>query len=261
MRRNRALGILTVTLGLGLGLVVACSPSRKELQAALDETRAELEQSQQARQTLEQRIAELEQGIADRQQRIAQLEADGAARAQELDELRDEQRRRQQELKTFKELFARLQALIDAGTIQVSFRKGRMIVELPSAVLFDSGRTELKAEGKAAIEKVTEALATVAHRDLMIAGHTDTVPINTRRYKNNWELSTQRAVVVVNYMIEKGLPPDHLAAAGYGEMDPIADNATEEGKAKNRRIEIQLMPDLGELKGIEEMVTKGRPAK
>lgn len=257
MRRTRALGIVTVFLASSL--LAACSPSRKELQAELDDTRTKLEQSEQQRQTLAQKITALEQEIADRQQLIAKLEADAAAGAQELDALRDEQRRRQEELKTFRELFERLRALIDAGTIQVSFRKGRMIVELPSAVLFDSGKTELKADGKAAIEKVTEALATVAHRDLVIAGHTDTVPINTRRYKNNWELSTQRAVVVVSYMIEKGFPADHLAAAGYGEIDPIADNATEEGKAMNRRIEIQLMPDLGELRGIEDMVKAGRP--
>jgi chemotaxis protein MotB len=258
MRRTCALGLVIVP---SLVLLAACSPSRKELQADLDETRAQLEDAQQQRMTLEQKIAQLEEEIAARQDMIARLEADGAARSQELDALRDEQRRRQEELKTFKELFERLRALIDAGTIQVSFRKGRMIVELPSAVLFDSGKTELKPDGKAALEKLVEALATVAHRDLMIAGHTDTVPINTRRYKNNWELSTQRAVVVVGYMIEKGFPANHLSAAGYGEFDPIADNATEEGKAKNRRIEIQLMPDLGELKGIEDMASQGRPRK
>lgn len=258
MRRTRALGIVTVTL---LASLAACSPSRKELQAELDETRAQLEGSQEQRVTLEERIGQLEQEIADRQEVIAHLEADKAGMSQELDALRDEQRRRQEELRTFKELFGRLRALIDAGTIQVSFRKGRMIVELPSAVLFDSGKTELKPDGKAAIEKLVEALGSVAHRDLVIAGHTDNVPIKTRRYENNWELSTQRAVVVVGYMIEKGFPADHLAAAGYGEMDPIADNGTEEGKAKNRRIEIQLMPDLGELRGIEEMVNEGKGKK
>jgi chemotaxis protein MotB len=259
MRRTRTPG--TVLVVLGLGLLAACSPSRKELQAELDDARTQLQASEQQRQSLQQKIADLEQEIADRQERIAQLESDAATSSQELDALRDEQRRRQEELKTFRALFDRLRALIDAGTIQVSFRKGRMIVELPSAVLFDSGKTELKPEGKAAIERVTEALATVAHRDLMIAGHTDNVPINTRRYKNNWELSTQRAVVVVNYMIEKGFPAEHLAAAGYGEMDPIGDNASNEGKAMNRRIEIQLMPDLGELRGIEDMVKAGRPGK
>lgn len=259
MRRTRALGIVTVTLGLGL--LAACSPSRKELQEDLAETREQLEGAQKQRVTLEQRIGQLEQEIADRQEVIARLEADKAAMSQELDALRDEQRRRQEELKTFKELFGRLRALIDAGTIQVSFRKGRMIVELPSAVLFDSGKTELKPDGQAALVQLVEALGSVAHRDLVIAGHTDNVPIQTKRYKNNWELSTQRAVVVVGYMIEKGFPADHLAAAGYGEMDPIADNATEDGKAKNRRIEIQLMPDLGELKGIEDMVTESRPSK
>ena len=259
MRPTRALGLVTLTLGFGL--LAACSPSRKELQADLDETRAKLEGSEQQRVTLEQKIDQLEQEIAEHQEMIARLEADKAATSQELDALRDEQRRRQEELRTFKELFGRLRALIDAGTIQVSFRKGRMIVELPSAVLFDSGKTELKPDGKAALDQLVEALGSVAHRDLMIAGHTDNVPINTKRYKSNWELSTQRAVVVVSYMIEKKLPADHLAAAGYGEMDPIADNATEEGKAKNRRIEIQLMPDLGELRGIEDMVTSGKGKK
>lgn len=259
MRPTRALGLVTLTLGFGL--LAACSPTRKELQADLDETRAALEGSEQQRVTLEQRIGQLEQELAEHQEMIARLEADKAATSQELDALRDEQRRRQEELRTFKELFGRLRALIDAGTIQISFRKGRMIVELPSAVLFDSGKTELKPDGKAALDQLVEALGSVAHRDLMIAGHTDNVPINTKRYKSNWELSTQRAVVVVSYMIEKEFPADHLAAAGYGEMDPIADNATDEGKAKNRRIEIQLMPDLGELKGIEDMVTSGKGKK
>ncbi len=251
MRTPRLLGLLPF-----VGLLSACSPSREELQADLDLTRASLEQSQAERVTLEQRIAALEDEIADRDDRIARLESEKTGLEQELDELRDEQKRRREELATYRELFDRLRALIDAGTIKVSFRKGRMIVELPSAVLFDSGRTELKPDGRAALEALVEALGSVRHRDLMVAGHTDNVPINTRRYKNNWELSTQRAVVVVGFVIEKGFPPEHLAAAGYGEEDPVADNGTEEGRALNRRIEIQLMPNLGELKGIEEMVTK-----
>jgi chemotaxis protein MotB len=258
MRRKKLVLGLTVPF---LALLAACNPSRKELQASLDETRAQLEDSQKQRVTLEQKIEQLEKELADHKEMISRLEADKAGMSQELDALRDEQRRREEELKVFKDLFGRLQALIDAGTIQVSFRKGRMIVELPSGVLFDSGKTELKAEGKAAIEKLVEAFHSVSDRDLMIAGHTDNVPIRTARFKSNWELSTARAVVVVSYMIEKGFPADHLAAAGYGEMDPIADNGTEEGKAKNRRIEIQLMPDLGELKGIEDMVTSGKAKK
>jgi chemotaxis protein MotB len=252
MRPIRALGLVLVSLGL----VGGCSPSRDELQADLDQTRGKLEQSEHQRQTLEQKIVELEQEIDGRQRLIAQLEADNASLSQELDGLRDEQRRRREELATYQQLFERLRALIDAGTIKISFRKGRMIVELPSAILFDSGRTELKPDGQTALAQLVEALATVSHRDLMIAGHTDDVPINTKRYKNNWELSTQRAVVVVGFMMDKGFPADHLAAAGYGEQDPIGDNATEEGRATNRRIELQLMPDLGELKGIEDMVTK-----
>lgn len=251
MRRSSALGSLL----FAIGLLAACSPSRKELQEDLDLTRATLEQSEAKRMTLEQKVAALEADIADRDQLITELEASKAGLEAELGELRDEQQRRREELATYQKLFDRLRKLIDAGTIKVSFRKGRMIVELPSAVLFASGRTELQPEGRTAIEQVVEALASVSHRDLVIAGHTDNIPIKTRRYKNNWELSTQRAVVVVAYMIEKGFPADHLAAAGYGEEDPVADNTTDEGRALNRRIEIQLIPNLGELKGIEDMVS------
>jgi chemotaxis protein MotB len=237
-------------------LLVACSPSRDEMQADIDRLTGELEQSQQAGKTLQTKISELESEIEDRDRRINEMMQLAESSEELLAEMRAEQAKRKAELATYKELFSRLKKLIDAGTIKVSFRKGRMVVELASAVLFDSGRTALKPDGKAAIEELVEALKTVAHRDLMIAGHTDTVPIRSRRFRSNWDLSTARAVEVVNYMIEKEFPPDHLSAAGFGEMDPVGDNETEEGRAQNRRIEIVLMPNLGELKGIEEMLTK-----
>ncbi|MBX7083377.1 MAG: OmpA family protein [Nannocystaceae bacterium] len=241
-----------------LGLLVACSPSRKELQASLDKANADLAASQQQVQTLQGKITELENDIKERDQKIAQLEKDRDATATELAALRDEQARRNKELDTFRQLFARLKKLIDAGTIKVSFRKGRMIVEMASAVLFDSGKTELKPGGKTALDELVVAFQSVSDRDLMVAGHTDTDPIKTRQFKSNWELSTARAVVVTDYMISKGFPAEHLGAAGFGEFDPVASNADVEGKAKNRRIEIVLMPNLGELKGIEDMITPSR---
>jgi chemotaxis protein MotB len=238
--------------------LVACSPSREELQADLDTTKQQLAAEQARTRTLQDEIAALQTSIDESQRKIDDLMAAKEVSDMQLAELRDEQERRRVELATYEALLKRLEKLIDAGTVQISFRKGRMIVELASAVLFDSGKTELKEEGKQALEKLVEAFSAVSNRDLMIAGHTDNVPIKTRRYKSNWELSTQRAVVVVDFMIEKGFPAQHLGAAGYSEFDPVDDNTTDKGRAHNRRIEIQLMPDLAPLKGIEKSLAGSR---
>jgi len=78
-----------------------------------------------------------------------------------------------------------------------------------------------------------------------VAGHTDNVPVKRGgRFDSNWELSTARATTVVELMVREGVPPDQLAAAGFGEHDPIASNETPEGRQQNRRLEIMLMPKL-----------------
>jgi chemotaxis protein MotB len=240
-----------ITVGLG------CSPSRDELRAELDQTQQQLQASQAHAQTLEQRIAELEAEITDREQQIAQVRAEMGAYATDLEELREAKRKREAELATYKTLFAKLKELIDAGTVRVVFRKGKMMVEMSSAVLFDSGKAILKPDGQVTLNQLNAALSSVGDRDFLVAGHTDNVPIKTRKYKDNWELSTARAVVVVNHMLEQGFPRKHLGAAGYADVEPVASNDTEEGRSQNRRIDIILMPDLGELEGIREMLEGG----
>lgn len=242
-------------IGLLLGsFAVGCSPSRKELMAELDQVKADLASSQDKTKSLSQRIKELEAEIVSRQTEIDALQSKIDANEVELAELRAAKAEREKELETYKQLFARLKKLIDSGAIKVSFRKGKMIVEMASAVLFDSGKTKLKEEGIATLDELTQALISVGDRDFLVAGHTDNIPIKTRQFKNNWELSTQRAVVVVDHMIEQGFPASQVGAAGYADVDPVASNDTEEGRAQNRRIEIILMPNLGELKGIREML-------
>ena len=236
------------------GLAAGCSPSRKELMAELDEVKADLATSKDQAKSLSQRIKELEDELVSRQTEIDALQSKIDANEAELAELRAAKAEREKELETYKQLFARLKKLIDSGAIKVVFRKGKMMVEMASAVLFDSGKTKLKEDGLATLDELAQVLKTVGDREFLVAGHTDNIPIKTRKFKNNWELSTQRAVVVVDYMIEHGFPSGQLGAAGYGEVDPVASNDTEDGRAQNRRIEIILMPNLGELKGIREML-------
>jgi len=256
-----------VALLLSVFALTGCE--KDEIQAALDEcndnlsrTQKELEDEKSKVANLEGENKSLQDKIAELQTEIKQLNAqidDLAKKAgivkKELDELRAEKAKRLAELKVYRDLFARLKALVDAGTIKVEFRKGRLVVKMASEILFASGKTELKEEAYATLTTLSGALSQVKDRDFLVAGHTDNVPIKTARFKSNWELSTARAVSVVKYLIEQGFPTDHVGAAGFGEFDPIGDNTTDEGKQNNRRIEIILMPKLGNIPGLKEMLT------
>ena len=269
----------SIVVALLLSTLALSGCKRKELEAALAEANKKLEatnselgaergknkQLSEENQTLQQRIAQLEADIARLSTEIKVLEDQNAdlakkagATAEELKALRADKAKRMAELQVYKDLFGKLKALVDAGTIQVEFRKGRLVVKLASSILFDSGKTELKAEGQTALANLATALKSLNDREFLVAGHTDNVPIKTARFKNNWDLSTARAVEVVQYLISQGMTSKNIGAAGYGEFDPITDNKTEDDKAKNRRIEVILMPLLGDIPGMQEMLTGGK---
>jgi len=127
-----------------------------------------------------------------------------------------------------------------------------MLVKLPDNILFDPGKTDLKKEGQEAIAQVTKILSGVEGRKFQVAGHTDNVPIKSGKFKSNWELSTARAVTVVNLMIKEGMDAKRLSAAGYADVLPVASNDNDEGKRQNRRIEIVLVPNVEDLPTMEE---------
>jgi len=167
-----------------------------------------------------------------------------------LEELRRQQAAAEARAAQFRELAARFQKMVDAGQLKVIMRGGRMVLELSNDILFDSGKTDLKDVGKRTIAEVAGVLHGMPQHRFQVAGHTDNVKIQTSRYPSNWELSTARAVEVVKLLAESGMDPRNLSAAGYGEYAPVDSNDSAEGRAKNRRIEITLVPNLDEL-GIE----------
>jgi len=118
---------------------------------------------------------------------------------------------------------------------------------LQSEVFFDTGKADLKPEGQAELDKVAGALLAIEKQIpadipwvLRVDGHTDKRPITGGPFKSNWELSTARALSVVQYLISKGIAPQRLVAAGFGEFDPIDPGTTEEAYRRNRRIELKL---------------------
>ncbi len=198
---------------------------------------------------MEERLRQLGQNVAS----LTQEKAEAAAR---LEELRRQKAAAEARLATFRNLVAKLQGMIDAGQLKVVIRNGRMIIALPNDILFDSASTVVKLDGQKALEKVAQVLATVSDRNFLVAGHTDNVPIKTSRYPSNWELSTERAVNVVQFLVKKGMSPKVLSAAGYSEFDPVAMNDNDKNRAQNRRIEIVLQPNLSDLPPLDDLKTR-----
>ena len=129
----------------------------------------------------------------------------------------------------------------------ISELQGKLTVTILDRILFDSGEATLKLEGERVLQEIANVLAAHPKRQIHVIGHTDNVPIRATtwsRYPTNWELSTARATAAVRFLQEKaGVDPQRLGALGYGEHHPIADNATPEGRAKNRRIAIVILPE------------------
>jgi chemotaxis protein MotB len=201
--------------------------------------------------TLEQRDKDRDALLAQANAKVLELNTALAAAQTRLDELDQERGEIKGQLAEFEQLTRQFQRMIDSGRLHVTFRRGRMIVELPAQVLFPSGSAELTDEGGKALAEVAKILRSMRTRRFIVAGHTDNVPVATERFANNWELSSARAVKVTAELVRGGLRPEQLVAAGYSEYDPVARNVTEAGRQQNRRIEIILEPRLVPLPGLE----------
>lgn len=163
----------------------------------------------------------------------------------ELKQLRQAKEQEVAEMSTtYEELLSKMETEIDKGQVTISELKGKLTVNMVDAILFASGKAEVKDEGMQVLQKVVDILKSVTDKAIRVEGHTDNVKIGealARRYPTNWELSSRRAVNVTRFLQAQGLNPEYLSAAAYGEYAPVADNETDEGKAQNRRIEIVLI--------------------
>jgi len=232
--------------------IAALKKSVGEMQANLAEIQSALGKTSADKTTLQKQLDEGTALVATMKQRLEKLGQNVENLAKEKGELTQAKAAAEARAQTFRDLVAKLRSMIDTGQLKVAIRNGRMLIALPNDILFDSGQTQVKPDGKAALAKVAQVLRTVGERDFLVAGHTDNVPIRTALFPSNWELSTRRAVEVVHILIAQGMNPKVLAAAGYGEFDPAAANDTAEHRAQNRRIEIVLQPNLSDLPPLED---------
>jgi chemotaxis protein MotB len=218
---------------------------------------AELEKMGVNVETLSQRLAEegtekerLSADVTELKQAVSEYQA----RAAQLERIRSR----------FDVLRGKLEKLTKLG-LKAEVRHNRMVISLPGDVLFASGQDVLRSGGKDVLMAVAEVIrsdAQLADRFFQVAGHTDAQPLKGGQFKDNWGLSAMRARTVVVFLIAPvtardgggGLNPTHLHAAGYGDTDPVAGNETPQERAKNRRVELVLLPNVEEMLDLKSLI-------
>ncbi|MGI9286961.1 MAG: OmpA family protein, partial [Pseudomonadales bacterium] len=148
------------------------------------------------------------------------------------------------------------QRLEGDNSVRVSGNEEWLEIELDSNLLFGSGGAKLREEAKSPLKKVAEELSGSSY-PMRIEGFTDNVPIKSRLYASNWELSFARATAVLRYLSGQGVAPRRMSAIGYGEFYPLADNNTNEGRAQNRRVLIKVAKNADPLAPVATETASG----
>ena len=215
--------ILTSVLALTVAIYIAYNRGIQ-----LDKLQSELITERARNEQLQEKLANANQTIEDSKLKIEELT-----------------RKTDQTLESQQKLEAEMRAALESKDVTISRLKGRLNIEILDRVMFNSGEAVLKPEGIQVLEKIAKVLSENPQRQVLVIGHTDNVPIKPSardKFPSNWELSTARATAAVRFLCENGkIDPRRIGVVGYGEYRPIADNSTEEGRAKNRRIAIVIL--------------------
>ncbi|HEY3822667.1 MAG TPA: OmpA family protein [Polyangiaceae bacterium] len=213
------------------------STASHNLQAQLDEATAI---NQQLRGELQRLGKDVDKVLADKGT-LAKALDDAKTR---LDELRKAQAAAEARTLLFKDFGLRFKSLVDAGQLRVETRRGQLVVEVTGDLLFDPGHTDVRPVGKGVLLEIARALQTASPppRRFLVTDHVDDEPPKSKHAKSLWELTAMRAAAAVELLVSVGVPPGSLAAAGAGSSDPLVANDTPADRAKNRRLEIALLP-------------------
>jgi chemotaxis protein MotB len=265
----------SLILFLSLGLTAACGYSQEEWDQKLRENESLQQQlkaqtdahkkSQSDYQEAVQEIDALKKQLADSGVNVNSLTQSVAEKQKALEEYARRTEQLDQIRKRFELLQAKLQKLTQLG-LKVEVRNNRMLIQLPGDVLFDSGQDKLKTEGQKILLQVADVIgkdADLSKRLFQVAGHTDANPLAGGPFKDNWGLSAMRARSVLLLLTSPpdknggggGLPPANWSAAGYAATDPVAPNDSEEGRKKNRRVELILQPNVEEMLNLKSLAT------
>jgi chemotaxis protein MotB len=195
--------------------------------------------------------------LKEEDERYTKLAAECDKVASELKQTVAEKEKIESELKRVQgELAQKLEPEIQKGNVRIRRRGQELVLDMADDILFDTGQAEVSERGQTILQQIAHSLAELREYAIQVAGHTDSTRVvnlkTQERFATNWELSSARATNVVRFLQERGkIPGQRLVAAGFGEFRPASSNATDDGRRKNRRIEILLLP-----RGTAEQASK-----
>jgi chemotaxis protein MotB len=257
----------------------SCGYSEEEWQAQLDkynklqaqhtDTEGRLAQTTKDLDAAKGRVADLEKKLQDMGVDLSKLNESLQQKDEKMSQLSStleerekalaEYKARARQLEAIKARFELLKKKLDELTklgLAVNIRRNRMVISLPGDVLFDSGKETLKKEGEDILNKVAGVIKndrSLLDRDYQVAGHTDNKPMQGGVFKDNWGLSLMRAREVLLHLQKQGMPRQHWSAAGFSDTDPVATNATDDGRQKNRRCDLIVVPSVEEMLDLKEI--------
>jgi chemotaxis protein MotB len=221
---------------------------REDVRRRLSEIDSQLAERLREQARLEESQASLQAERVDLLEKYEDLRSGSEQLRDQLERERSERLAKEQEIQSitgsYKNLIDELEKEVTDGNIEVQRLQGRLQVRALDKILFDSGSDEIKREGREVLQRVAGQIKKLAGHSVRVEGHTDNVPIlRNKRFPTNWELSAARATQVVRAFQQDGLDPTRLSAVGRAEYQPIESNASAQGRARNRRIEITIIPD------------------
>ena len=191
---------------------------------------------------------------AELEKKVGESSSDLSATKDELAQLRTQKADADKRMAAIEDIRKQFVKMTDTGQLRVTARHGQLVLSLPAEVLFPSGSAELSKQGEYAVVEVAAVLKRFPERHFLVVGHTDNQDLTKQTgscpVKDNIELSTERALTVTRVMVTAGMDGKTLLPSGAGDHDPVASNATDAGRQKNRRIEIALLPAVGELPAL-----------
>lgn len=187
--------------------------------------------------------------LAGRKRELKVKDAELQEKARRMDELDRRLKSQTAAMTSLRQKVADALVNFKAEDLSVTMKDGKVYVSLSEKLLFPSGSAAVEPKGKEALAQLATVMAGSPDISMMVEGHTDNVPIGKGkgRFNDNWDLSTARATSIVRILQTAGLDPQRVTAAGRGEFVPVADNSTPDGRQRNRRTEIILIPKLDEL--------------
>ena len=194
---------------------------------------------------LQSKTDDLSKSISENRKKIANLEAENTKLKESLAQLKQKTQEVEAASNTYKNLVKEMKAEIAKGEITITELKGKLTMDVVDKILFASGEAKVKKEGLEVLKRVVDILKNIKDKNIRVEGHTDNVQITShlaKIYPTNRELSAARALNVAKYLQEQGIDPKIISATAFGEYQPLAENDTPEGRAKNRRIAIILLP-------------------